>query len=110
MNEDRLQQLLIFLEKFPNDPFNLYSIAYEYMRRAEWETAQSYFLRLRQAHPDYVGLYYHLGKIQEQLDQIDAAYEAYEAGIAVAKQKEDMHALSELQRAWQQLKEEEEWL
>ena len=106
---DRLQQLLIFLEKSPQDSFTLYSIAYEYMQQAHWEKAVDYFTQLRNMHPDYVGLYYHLGKIQEHLDQVDQAFATYEAGMKVAEQQNNTHALGELQRAWQQLKEEEEW-
>ena len=107
---DRLQQLLIFLKKSPTDAFSLYSVAYEYMQRSEWEQAIQYFEQLRQHHPDYVGLYYHLGKTLEQMEQIDQAFQTYETGMQVARDKQDAKALEELQRAWQQLKEEEEWL
>ncbi|MEM7371688.1 MAG: tetratricopeptide repeat protein [Bacteroidota bacterium] len=109
MNVDRLQQLLIFLEKFPLDSFTLYSVAYEYMQASNWNKAIEYFERLRQHDPSYVGLYYHLGKIQEHLDQIEEAFSTYESGMQVAKDKSDTHALSELERAWKRLKEEEEW-
>jgi tetratricopeptide (TPR) repeat protein len=51
-------------------------------------------------HPDYVGTYYHLGKLHEKEGQKDAAIEVYQKGIAAARLKRDMHALSELQGAY----------
>lgn len=109
MNVDRLQQLLNFLQKFPADSFTLYSIGYEYMQGGQWKKAIEYFEQLRQQDPAYVGLYYHLGKIQEHLDLIEEAFSTYEAGMQIATEKKDSHALSELERAWQRLKDEEEW-
>lgn len=106
MKSDRLQQLFQFLEQAPDDAFTLYSIAYEYLQQGKLEQAMDYFTRLRIADPDYVGLYYHLGKTYEQMDRYDRALEVYEDGIAVAKQQHDLHAYQELQRAKQQAMDE----
>jgi len=99
MNNDRLAQLFRFLEKSPDDSFTLYSIAYEYMRGGEYKSALTYFKELKAQDPQYVGLYYHLGKVYELLDQISMAKQTYQVGIAIAEQQKDTHAKSELERA-----------
>ncbi|WNJ16582.1 tetratricopeptide repeat protein [Pontibacter sp. G13] len=106
---NRLEQLLEFLRMDPNDPFNLYSVAYEYMQQQDIGQAQAYFLKLRQSHPDYVGTYYHLGKLYQQQDLLDEAIEVFKAGIQVAQQQKDTHSESELKRALQSA-EDEAWL
>ena len=47
----------------------------------------------------YVGAYYHLAKVYEQLDEIKKALNIYEAGILVAQDLNNLHALSELKNA-----------
>jgi len=106
MDKNKLEQLLQFLDMAPHDPFSLYSIAYEYYKAGDWDEALNYFQKLRKKHPNYVGTYYHLGKLWEKLEQAENAYETYEAGILVAKQLKDFHSLGELQRALQQAREE----
>ncbi|MEM7657865.1 MAG: tetratricopeptide repeat protein [Bacteroidota bacterium] len=106
---DRLHQLLHFLEKSPEDSFSLYSVAFEYVQLGQISQGLEYFLRLRQLHPDYVGLYYHLGKTYERLDQTEEAIEAYQAGIEVARSQKAQRPLSELQRALQQVEDEALW-
>ncbi|MCI4669730.1 MAG: tetratricopeptide repeat protein [Bacteroidia bacterium] len=107
---DRLTQLLDFLSKAPQDPFNLYSVAYEYMQMGEIAKAESYFLKLRELHPDYVGLYYHLGKIYIQKSNYEEALKVLEEGKVMAKKAKDRHAEGELDRAIRQVKDElEDW-
>jgi tetratricopeptide (TPR) repeat protein len=99
MNNDKLDTLLKFLEADPEDAFTLYSIAYEYNKRQEYEKAVTYFRQLRELHPDYVGLYYHLGKALEALQQTDEAEQAYRQGMSIARREGELHSLSELQSA-----------
>ena len=107
---ERLQQLFQFLEQVPNDSFTLYSIAYEYLNQGDVDQALEYFTRLRQVDPAYVGLYYHLGKAYERLEDFEEALKVYEAGLKVAQKQHDLHAFQELQRAKQQAMDEmEDW-
>lgn len=108
MDENKLEQLFRFLDMAPNDPFSLYSIAFEYYKAGVGKEALKYFQRLRKEHPDYVGTYYHLGKLWEQLENYENAVETYETGISVAKEQKDFHSLGELQRALQQARDEYE--
>ncbi|WP_443947505.1 tetratricopeptide repeat protein [Pedobacter sp. AW1-32] len=100
MSSTRLIKLLEFLEAEPNDPFILYALATEYNNSNEPEKAFSFYLQLTEKHPDYVGTYYHLGKLYEKNDQKDQAIEVYQKGMTVARSKRDMHAFSELQGAF----------
>ena len=73
MDNTILERLFSFLETAPNDSFTLYSIAYEYKKLQNYKEARQYFSRLKENDPAYVGLYYHLGGVLEQLDQPEAA-------------------------------------
>jgi len=107
---DRLTQLLDFLSQSPQDAFNLYSVAYEYLQRGETDKAESYFLKLKKLHPDYVGLYYHLGKIYFLQFNFEEALKVYQEGKEVAQEAGDKHAEGELDRAIVQVRDElEEW-
>lgn len=93
----RIQQLLTFLNDTPDDPFLHYALASEYVKTGQTDHALRYFEGLRTNHPDYVGTFYHLGKLYEALGMKDKAVTVYEEGMAAARKKRDMHALSELQ-------------
>ena len=96
---DRLNALLAFFEEDPDDAFTRFAIASEYLKRGNKEQALSFFKQLVQDKPDYVGTYYHLGKLYETLDQKSEAIETYQAGIRVANELRDFHARAELQDA-----------
>jgi tetratricopeptide (TPR) repeat protein len=94
--QSRLIQLQNFLESSPNDAFLLFAIAKEYEGAGALEEALKHYLQLRQTTPQYVGLYYHLGKLYEKMGQLDNANETYKTGMAVAKSEKDTHAYNEL--------------
>ncbi|PEN10947.1 tetratricopeptide repeat protein [Longibacter salinarum] len=96
---DRLQQLLEFYEEDPQDNFVRFALAQEHLKRDETEKALSLFEELVETDPDYVGTYYHLGKLYERLDRTDDAIETYRQGIEVARDQRDNKNLSELQDA-----------
>jgi tetratricopeptide (TPR) repeat protein len=100
MQSTRLAKLLEFLQSDPNDPFVLYALATEYNTSNDTEKALDYYLKLITDHPDYVGTYYHLGKLYQKLGQIEQALDIYQKGMAAARNKRDMHAFSELQGAY----------
>ena len=100
MQSTRLAKLLEFLQSDPNDPFVLYALATEYNTANDTEKALEYYLKLTTDHPEYVGTYYHLGKLYEKLQQTDQAIAVYQQGMLVARNKRDMHAFSELQAVY----------
>lgn len=97
---NRLQQLIEFLKESPNDPFLSYALATEYLKVGHTEAALAHYETLVQDHPGYVGTYYHLGKLYESLGRRADAVVIYEKGMHAARNKRDMHALSELQAAY----------
>jgi tetratricopeptide (TPR) repeat protein len=92
----RINQLFAFLESQPNEPFLLFAIAKEYESQQDYPKTLEYYLLLKETTPQYVGLYYHLGKLYERLDLPDEALETYVKGMEIAKQEKDMHAYNEL--------------
>lgn len=106
MESPRLKQLYGFLENSPNDAFILFAIAKEYEGLGDLEKSLSYYLQLKEKQPDYVGTYYHLGKLYERQEEPTLAFQTYETGIVVAKKQSDHHAASELAGAKMMLEEE----
>ena len=100
MHHIRLQKLLDFLENEPDDPFLKYALATEYFNAKDYEKALYYYEDLISNHPDYVGTYYHLGKLYETVDRKPDAIMTYQKGMEVARKAGDMHAFSELQTVY----------
>ncbi len=99
----RLNLLQAILEKSPGDTFAMFAIAKEFEGLGDWPAALDFYLKLKTADPHYVGLYYHLGKLYQRLDQTETAAETYRAGMQVAQQLNDRHAYSELYAALQEI-------
>lgn len=102
MQGGRLEKLLEFIQNEPNDEFLQYALATEYLRLGDREKALQYYEGLVANHPNYVGTYYHLGKLYELTSRQDDAVSTYEKGMQVARAARDNHALSELQAAHRQ--------
>lgn len=97
----RLQQLLAFYAADPTDAFTTYALATEY-RAQEPERAWEFYHKLLTEHPDYVGTYYHAGKLLEQFGRKDQAEQVYRTGLTVARRAGQSHAASELRQALNQ--------
>lgn len=96
----RLSQIESMLREQPNDPFLLFALAKEHEKNEEAKKAIIVFEKLRQLHPDYVGLYYHLAALYAETEQSNLAKTIYIQGIEVARKQNEHHALSELQNAY----------
>lgn len=99
MPTNRLSSLLAMLEADPSDSFIRFAIGKEYENLLQYDLALEHFLALKSADPEYIGVYYHLGKLFETLDDSQQALLIYEDGINMAKKLKDFHALSELNSA-----------
>ncbi len=91
------------------DSFLLFAIAKEYEGQQDDTAALRYYQQLQSADPDYVGLYYHLGKLYERRNEIATAFHTYTAGMAVARSARDSHALNELAAARLEIGDEEDF-
>ncbi len=100
---ERLEILKKHLKEDPNDSFLLFAIAKEYEKQEKFSKAQSYYEILREKDKNYIGLYYHLGKLHELHAENDKAIATYKDGIQLAKEQKDFHSASELNGALENL-------
>jgi tetratricopeptide (TPR) repeat protein len=96
MQESRLEKLLEFIKNEPQDEFLKYALATEYLRLNDTDKALAYYEDLVNNHPNYVGTYYHLGKLYEALNRKTDAINTYVKGMQIAREKRDNHAFAEL--------------
>ncbi|RYU96177.1 tetratricopeptide repeat protein [Emticicia agri] len=105
MQEERLKILLQYLEEEPDEPFNIYGVAMEYLDRKP-EKALFYLEKLLNDHPDYVPTYYHAAALYFEMEQFEKADEVYKKGIEIAHQKQNIKAYDELKRAYRMFLDE----
>lgn len=104
----RLEKLLEFLKESPEDEFLIFAIAKEYEKIGAFEEALDYYLKLTKVNAEYVGTYYHLGKLYEIIGINEKALGTYKKGLVIAESLKDKHAFDELMAAKMQLGELEE--
>jgi tetratricopeptide (TPR) repeat protein len=95
----RLLQLENLLSENPKDSFVRFAIAKEYESMDHSDLACEQYVQLLKSDPDYVGAYYHLGKLYEELGQETEALQTYETGIRKAESQGDQHSKRELAEA-----------
>lgn len=96
---DRLEQLLRYHDDDPEDGFVRFAVAMEYLKLGRDGEALSWFEKLAGDQPDYVGTWFHLGRLYQRLGRREDAVRTFEEGIAHATRLRDGHARSELQAA-----------
>ena len=105
----RINQLKTFLKDNPKDSFLLYALAKEYQGSGQFDEALHQFQVLLEEDPNYVGAYYHLGKLYESMEQPSKAFFTYKKGMEVADLVNDQHAKSELAGAKLNLGDDEDF-
>jgi tetratricopeptide (TPR) repeat protein len=103
MPNNRFETLIQFIETNPNDCFARYGVAQEYLKQGEHGKALEHFTKIFETNPAYQAAYYHAGKAYEKLGRVEEALATYRKGIEVASGSGDLHALSELQAALNEL-------
>lgn len=94
----RINMLKKYLEENPDDPFNIYALALEYLD-LDVKISKSYFDKLLKNHPDYLPTYYHAANLYLELDNFEEAKKLYNKGILLAEKQGDINTLNELQNA-----------
>jgi Tfp pilus assembly protein PilF len=105
MEKTLLQNLLVFYEEDPNDPFNIYALALEYMKTDNGQ-AEKYFNKLLEEHPDYLATYYPAAAFFAGLDRIEKAELIYQKGIDLALLNNNTKTHQELLRAYRSFLDE----
>jgi tetratricopeptide (TPR) repeat protein len=96
---NRISILQQFLSEDPNDVFSKYALALEFIKSGEIQKALALMKNLLESHPEYLPVYYQLGKLFELLQRKGEALEIYQKGIVLAKEKGNLHTANELQGA-----------
>ena len=99
MSTDRISQLEIYLKEDPTDAFSKYALALEYSKLQNNEMAIRMLCQLKEQQPEYLALYYQLGKFYETNHQQDNAISIYKYGIQIAQKQNNRHTLAELKQA-----------
>lgn len=94
--KSRKQQIEEMLAEDPNDPFLRYGLAMEYVSAGQDEEAVCCFEELLRVAPDYVPGFMQAGRTLARLNRIEEARSIFQAGIAAARQKGDLHAAEEM--------------
>ncbi len=100
---DRLGQLKQFMAEEPDDPFNAYALALEYLKTDPKESILI-FERLTLSHPQYLPTYYPYAQLLIEQKNSAKAEMIFEKGCEMAKQVNDPKTLRELQSAHQDWK------
>lgn len=105
----KLDQIQILLQTNPKDNFLRFALAKEYEKIKKYQAAREVYEEIVGDSPDYIGTYYHLGKILEKLDEPAAAFKTYTDGMAKAKELGENHARNELAGARLELGDEDDF-
>ena len=92
----RIDMLRAMLDEDPNDSFVQFAIAMEYKSIGNLDKASKEFEKLKDINSQYVGLYFHLAKVYEEMELLEKAMDTYDAGINIANELNDSHAKAEL--------------
>ena len=87
------------LKKSPKDAFLNYAAALEFRKKDDLKTARFHFEQILKYTPDYLAVYYQLGKLYENVDEIDLAIKTYRKGKEVAREQKDEKTIGELSEA-----------
>ncbi|MEX0593148.1 MAG: tetratricopeptide repeat protein [Balneolaceae bacterium] len=105
MSSRRIKQLAIRVREHPEDSFSKFALALELKKTGDGQRALALFESIRSLDPGYTGVYYHLGKTYELLQNPEQALTAYRQGLDCTPDSE-ARTRSELQDALDQLLEE----
>lgn len=102
MPTQRIEQLQRFHDEDPDDPFNIYALALEYMK-IDVSKATAFFDKLLTSHKEYLPTYYHAAKFFQDCGMTGKATEIFERGIALANKLNDQKARRELKSAYDEM-------
>lgn len=103
MKARRIEQLKVFIEQDPDDPFPRYALALELDAEGDTGAAVSVLEDLLARAPRYVATYQQLGALYQKQGAVAKAKAILRAGIATAKQEGDGHAAGEMAEALEEL-------
>ncbi len=103
---NRIDKLKEFLKATPNDSFLQHALALEFIKEDNDAEAKILFETILEREANYIGSYYHLGKLLERNNNFAEAINIYSKGMVEAKAVKDNHSYNELQAALEDLQED----
>ncbi|MGM0546739.1 MAG: tetratricopeptide repeat protein [Bacteroidota bacterium] len=104
--QEKIKQLARQIKNNPGDSFSKFALALEFRKQGEFKKARILFEDILSSDPEYVGVYYHLGKLYEALDHLSEAQKMYRKGIKVASNQNEQRTEKELKEALMQVETE----
>ena len=104
LENSKIKTLALNLKKNPADSFSKFALALELLKMNEVSKARVLFESVRKQDPEYLGVYYHLGKLYESMGLHQEALKSFTDGILIAEQQDNKRTLSELKEALEILK------
>ena len=102
--ESNISRLAKAIKKDPDDTFSKFALALELIKINSVEKAQLLFEAVLKQDPEYLGVYYHLGKLYQSQGFYKKAMQLFKDGIKLASRQNELRTKSELQEAIQQLR------
>lgn len=96
---ENIKRLAKLLKDTPDDSFTKFALALELLKLNEVTKARVLFESILQNDPEYLGVYYHLGKLYESTGNAQQAMQLYNTGIEVATRQNENRTKLELQNA-----------
>jgi len=87
MTNNRIEQLKKILGDNEKDSLTRYMLALEYRELGETDKCLNLFKEIIETDPNYTAVYYHLGKLYEDMERRDEAEETYIMGMQMVKDK-----------------------
>lgn len=106
-NSSRLQQLYEMLKAEPNDAFLNYALAVEFEKGGKIDDAIAHLQKMIKSHPDYLAIYYKLGKLFEDQQKFNEAKASYLLGRELAVKQNNKKTLNEIEEALWLIEDEE---
>jgi len=106
-NQNRLHKLQEMLKAEPNDAFLNYALAVEYEKEGKIDEATLHLQNMIKSHPEYLPIYYKLGKLFENHQQFNEAKKSYLLGKDLAVKQNNKKTLNELEEALWLIEDEE---
>jgi Tfp pilus assembly protein PilF len=101
-NIEKLQELLTSNE---TDCFIWHALGLEYLKINDEKQGLACFEKVLAIDKQYLGTYYHIGKLEQSIGNTAKAVSYFEQGIIIATQQKNQHAKNELQQALDDLED-----
>ena len=102
-SRQKIRELAELLQKNPKDSFVKFALALELLKQDDVTKARVLFESVLKQDPEYLGVYYHLGKVYEYEGRPSDAKEMYTDGVIIAEKQENERTLLELKDALESL-------